>query len=198
MIGLGHRAALERRATRVRILRNLLEDLPFAEGQAATLEVGCGHGHFLATYATAYPRHFCVGIDLISRRVALAQRKLDRSSLTNARVFKAALQECLEALPPHCVFHHVFFLFPDPWPKRRHRKHRLIQPKTLTALRPFMDPKARLYFRTDEQAFFRWSQTCVKCHPQWRQDTKTPWPFEAPSFFQELMDNWHSAIFKPA
>ncbi|MBQ8445047.1 MAG: methyltransferase domain-containing protein, partial [Opitutales bacterium] len=95
--------AMKQRAERIAELRaKLLETLPadvVAGTRGLTLEIGCGHGHFLAAYAQAFPQEFCLGLDLISKRIERANRKRELAGLTNLAFFKAEATERLLALP---------------------------------------------------------------------------------------------------
>lgn len=99
-----------------------------------TWEIGSGHGHFLAAYAHAHPAELCIGIDIIGERVERAQRKRDRASLANLHFIHAEARLFLETLPADATFSRLFILFPDPWPKLRHHKHRIMQPDFLASV----------------------------------------------------------------
>jgi len=107
-----------------------------------TFELGCGHGHWLAAYAAAHPDEFCVGIDLITHRVERSVRKQTLGKLDNVIFLKAEATEFLEALPPAVVLRKIFILYPDPWPKKKHHKHRFIQTSSLD-LSPIAPPPVR-------------------------------------------------------
>ena len=92
------------------------------------------------------------------------------------------------------LFNKVFILFPDPWPKKRHYKKRLIQAAFLSCIARKMDKHGRLFFRTDHEEYFGWAKEIFMQHPDWRINESQDWPFEASSYFQELMDSWQSLI----
>ena len=98
---------------------------------AFTWEVGCGHGHFLAAYAAAHPERCCIGVDIASDRIGRAERKRGRARLGNLHFLQADAGAFLAALPARARLSEVFVLFPDPWPKRRHHKNRVLQPAFL-------------------------------------------------------------------
>ena len=95
------------------------------------LEIGCGNGHFLAAYATAHPDQFCVGIDLRLERIEKALRKRDRAGLGNLHFLRCDALDFLHELPAGACLGDIYMLFPDPWPKKRHHKHRLFKPEFL-------------------------------------------------------------------
>jgi len=153
-------------------------------GRSFTGEIGCGHGHFLTAYAAAHPEELCLGLDLQAERIARAERKCNRAALGNLHFFHAAADDFLEALPAGAAFGKVFILFPDPWPKRRHHKNRLIQPAFLHALAARAGQGSRLYFRTDDRGYFAQAGGIIAAHPAWQLDPGAAWPFETTTVFQ--------------
>ncbi|MDR3227806.1 MAG: tRNA (guanosine(46)-N7)-methyltransferase TrmB [Puniceicoccales bacterium] len=164
------------------------------ENPALTLEIGCGHGHFLAAYSAAFPQKHCIGIDLLTKRIERACRKRDRAHLRNLAFFKAEANEFLDALPATLQFDEYFFLFPDPWPKNRHHKNRLIQTEMLNRLASLAKPAAHLWFRTDHSSYFEWTQALVSQHPRWRILPDAKWPFEHETFFSKLLPDYQTLV----
>ena len=154
---------------------------------AITFELGSGHGHWLAAYAAAHPTEFCVGIDLITHRVARSVRKQTLGKLANLLFLKAEANEFLEALPPAIVLGKVFILYPDPWPKKKHHKNRFINAESLSLLARRATVGTRLHFRTDDADYFAWTQEFLSAHPYWQPVPDVAWPFEQKTFFEERM-----------
>ena len=157
-----------------------------------TLEIGCGHGHFLTACAQAHPgAPFCAGIDIASGRIRRANRKCERAGLAARLAFiRAEASEFLRVLPGHVSLADVFILFPDPWPKRRHHKHRIIRAEILDALAARAAPGARLCFRTDDRDYFAAARATIGGHARWRiagaPGAPAPvWPFEHETVFQQ-------------
>lgn len=160
-----------------------------------TLEVGCGHGHFLTAYAKAHPGEICMGIDLLEDRLARAGRKSRAAGLTNVFWIHAEASLLLQALPPHVrLGPAIFVLFPDPWPKRRHWKHRVIQPAFLSMLAARAEPGTQLCFRTDYAPYFTEASAVVAGHADWQIDPACPWPFEQPTVFQSRAEGYQSLV----
>jgi tRNA (guanine-N7-)-methyltransferase len=173
------------RATNVEKLRTKLSEV-LGERTSFTLEIGCGHGHWLAAYAKANPHEFCLGIDLITGRIAKSLRKQELQSIKNISFLKAEATEVLDALTPVHKTEKVFILYPDPWPKRRHHKNRFLCAENLSRLAKASTADAKLYFRTDDADYYEWTVRELKTHPNWRICEENPWPFETPTFFEEL------------
>jgi len=159
-----------------------------------TLEIGSGHGHFLNAYATAHPERHCLGIDIMSDRVRRGLRKRDRAGLTNLSFLHADAWDLLAVLPARVRLEAVFVLFPDPWPKRRHWKNRILQPAFLTTLAEKSTPAAPLYFRTDYEPYFVEAREVVASHEAWELRPNLPWPFEYTTVFQARAPVYHSLV----
>jgi tRNA (guanine-N7-)-methyltransferase len=187
----GREAFLERRKARIGILRNELERR-FPLPCPLVLEFGCGHGHFLTGYARAHPEQHCLGIDVVSRRIRLAERKRDKAGLERLHFLKAEAREFLEALPEGLLLERVFMLFPDPWPKKRHHKKRMVQADFLAMLAGAATPTATFHFRSDHEDNFLHALATVAASRDWEVDDALPWPFETPSWFQELLPDYAS------
>jgi len=162
-------------------------------GTSFVCEMGCGHGHFLAAYAAAHPDRLCVGLDISGERIGRAVRKRDRAKLSNLHFIQAEARAFLDALPAKVAFSDLFILFPDPWPKRRHHKNRLLQAEFLQVAAKRAGKGARLFFRTDDEPYFRATETLIRNHPDW-QITETPWPFEQVTVFQSRAERHHSLV----
>lgn len=192
------------RAQRVEALhRDFFSRLPnfTAGGPPLTLELGCGHGHYLVAYAAAHPGEYCVGLDLLADRVDRAQRKARRAGVTNLAFVQADAFLFLGALKDHLAgrcaqggeavrpLRRVFVLFSDPWPKRRHWKHRVLRTELLDALLPLAGPDVALHFRTDHGGYFADGMDVVSQHSSWRigqsDEAAAQWPFEHVSVFEE-------------
>jgi tRNA (guanine-N7-)-methyltransferase len=156
-------------------------------------EVGCGHGHFLAAYAAAHPGSICVGVDVVSERIERAMRKRDRARLANLHFLRADARLFLQALPLGPRILDVFILFPDPWPKLRHHKHRVLQPDFLAAVAARCRPGCRLAFRTDFRPYFEDAEKVVRASPHWELQT-VPWPFEFETVFQRRATRHDSLV----
>jgi len=183
---MGKEWAEARRSANVARLRETLTTA-LAGRTGITFELGCGHGHWLAAYAAAYPAEFCVGIDLITHRVERSVRKQTLGRLANVIFLKAEATEFLEALPPPVSLAKIFILYPDPWPKKKHHKNRFISPTNLDLLAARAAAEARLHFRTDNADYFAWTQEHLAAHPRWRIEPDVTWPFEQKTFFEERM-----------
>lgn len=178
---------------RIKELEEALNLLPQVKGPRL-LEVGCGHGHWLASYAEAHPDALSVGIDLKSKRIEKGVGKAEKRGLENLYFWKAEAREFLAATPVKWKWDILCFFFLDPWPKDRHQKKRLIQPAFLDLLAEKSATDARIFFRTDHKPFFDWTREHLERHPRWKIDANAHWIHEHGSYFQNFMESWNSLV----
>ena len=188
-----HARELEKQRIRKEELRAECEDV--LEGVNRILfEAGCGHGHWLTDYAEDTPGQFCIGIDLISLRIRKGLAKRDKRGLKNLHFIKAELGEFLEVLPERVRFDMTVLLFPDPWPKAKHHRRRMVQPDFLSEVAKRTDRGGTFCFRSDDRPYFDWTVEHLQDHPDWEIDPDTQWPYERETYFQSLMDEYFSVI----
>ena len=157
-------------------------------------EVGSGHGHFLTAYAAAHPRDTCVGIDIASERVVRADLKRRRSGLDHLHFVRADADDFLASMPERARFTSIFILFPDPWPKRRHHKNRIMKPQFLAGVAARSAKGARLHFRTDHEPYFREAAAVLLEHADWIQADADTLPFEEPTVFQKRAARYFTLV----
>lgn len=158
------------------------------------LEIGCGHGHWLTDFAANRAEDFFLGIDLIGDRIERASRKAQRAGLGNIAFIKSEASELVELIPETVCVEAVYLLFPDPWPKKRHWKNRLINPDFLEQLAERCLRGCRLYFRTDHEEYLDWALQTLRSADSWRLIDDAKWPFERETVFQAKADSYQSLI----
>jgi tRNA (guanine-N7-)-methyltransferase len=118
-----------------------------------TLEIGFGNGENLIALAAAHPERDFLGIEVHRPGVGRLLLQLKERGLGNARVICHDAVEVLERqLPPHCI-NEILILFPDPWPKKRHHKRRLVQAPVAELLSSRLAPGGVLRLATDWQPY---------------------------------------------
>ncbi len=165
-------------------LRHLLGEL-IPRKASYVWEIGSGHGHFLAAYAKAHPLELCIGIDIASERIGRAERKRDRGRIGNLHFIRAEAEDYLASCPEDSHFETIFILFPDPWPKRRHHKNRVVTSTFLSATAARSRRGAGLFFRTDHEPYFREVASLLARHPDWKLADSPDWPFEEETVFEK-------------
>jgi tRNA (guanine-N7-)-methyltransferase len=124
-------------------------DQIFGRHAPRVLEIGFGMGDSLAAMAEAHPQDDYIGIEVYRPGIGHLLRRLDELGLENVRVIAGDAAEVIKEMIPDATFDAVFILFPDPWPKKRHHKRRLIQPAFVAELARVLKDSARLYMATD-------------------------------------------------
>jgi len=120
-------------------------------GRAAPLvvEIGIGDGTALVVNALAHPECDLVGIEVYRPGLGAALRALEERQLDNVRLVQADARAVLEQDLPVASIDLLLIFFPDPWPKKRHHKRRLVQPAFLELVRERLKPGGRVYLATD-------------------------------------------------
>lgn len=143
------------------------------------LEIGFGGGEHMAAQAARASDVLILGAEPFVNGVASAVRHIDEQNLVNVRLHDGDARELIARLPDG-VIDRVFVLFPDPWPKARHQKRRLIQPDVAAALARVMRPGARLRFASDWADYVNDALATLRGDPTFRwiasraDDWRTP------------------------
>ena len=126
---------------------------------AAPLEVdlGCGDGSFLVEMAQHYPERNFLGVERLLGRVRKVGRRASRLGLENLKVLRLEAKYTAEWLLPRHSVNRLHLLFPDPWPKARHHKRRLVQEPFLAALENILVPGGEFLFKTDHEEYYEWA-----------------------------------------
>ena len=117
------------------------------------LEIGCGMGETTVAIAAAHPENDYLGIEVHSPGVGSLLKQIIARELTNLRVVQHDAVEVLRDMIPHGSLTGIHVYFPDPWPKKRHHKRRLIQPAFVHQLALRLAPDGYLHCATDWQEY---------------------------------------------
>jgi len=140
----------------------------FPRAQPVEVELGSGDGSFLVEYAAQHPEHNFIGVERLLGRIRKMERKGLGSGLRNLLGVRIESSYFLEYLfPPNSATAlHVYF--PDPWPKRKHRRHRLINERFPTLAQQALVPGGMVYLRTDDQNYFEQMMEVFAASPKFR------------------------------
>lgn len=150
-----------------------------------TLEIGFGGGEHLVAQATAHPASRFIGVEPFLNGVASCLRHIEEANAQNIRLHNGDARDVIARLPDASL-DMVFILFPDPWPKARHHKRRLIQAEFLDELARVMKPGAELRFATDWANYANWTLEQVTRHPRflWTAECAADWRSAWPGHVQ--------------
>jgi tRNA (guanine-N7-)-methyltransferase len=142
-------------------------DLAAAFGRVAPviLEIGFGMGRTTAEIAQAHPQNNYLGVEVHTPGVGSLLKEIQGRGLTNIRIIQHDAVEVLTHMLADTVLAGIHIYFPDPWPKTRHRRRRLIQPSFLEELASKLKRGAHLSIVTDHQEYFALIAACVKRSP---------------------------------
>jgi tRNA (guanine-N7-)-methyltransferase len=140
------------------------------------LEIGFGGGEHLAAQAAANPEVGCIGVEPFINGVAKLLATVEARQLGNVRVLVDDARLLLKALPDATIAR-AFVLFPDPWPKLRHHKRRIVNPETVADLARVIRPGGELRLATDDPGYRRWMLATVLAEPRfaWLAERAKDW-----------------------
>jgi tRNA (guanine-N7-)-methyltransferase len=153
------------------------------------LEIGFGGGEHLAEQAERHPDIGFIGCEAFENGVVKLLGEIARRRLANIRIYPDDGRALLTALAPRSVAR-VFILFPDPWPKARHHKRRLIAPATLDRLAEIMTDFAKLRLATDDPDYLGWMLEHATAHPAFR------WTARRPADWRERSADWPATRYE--
>ncbi len=116
------------------------------------LEIGFGGGEHTIGQASANPEVGLIGCEVFYEGLAKCLRQIEDRGLTNIRLWDEDARELMAMLQTGSI-DRCFILFPDPWPKTKHQKRRLIQPSFLDELARLMKPNGHVRFATDVRSY---------------------------------------------
>lgn len=120
------------------------------------LEIGTGNGYFFAHRAETEPTRSLIGIEVKYKPLIQSIRRARRAGAENVRIVRYDAN-CLEDIFGSEEVNHVFIHHPDPWPRKRDWKHRLIQDDFLEILWNVMRPGSFVNFKTDSEDYYDWA-----------------------------------------
>jgi len=139
----------------------ILREEPFNLPKPLELEIGCGKGDFLKEKATLNPDINFLGIDIQGSCLAIAGKKASDAELSNVH-FALLKAELLKEKFPPLTFKNIYLNFSDPWPKARHEKRRLTNPKYLDLYYDLLENGGIITFKSDNVDLFAYSVETFK------------------------------------
>jgi tRNA (guanine-N7-)-methyltransferase len=147
------------------------------------LEIGFGGGEHLAEQAARHPEIGFIGCEVFENGVAKLLGAIAERGLANVRILGDDARPLLAALAANSIGR-VFILFPDPWPKARHHKRRLVAPATLDRLAAIMKDESELRLATDDPSYLAWMLEHLTAHPafSWMARRAVDWRERRPDW----------------
>ena len=142
-----------------------------------TLEIGFGDGESLAAMAAAAPERHFIGLEVHRPGVGHLLLALEQRELTNVRVLRADATTLLETGLPSACLDAVQLFFPDPWPKKRHHKRRIVQPGLIAAVARVLRPGGIFHLATDWTPYADWMLAMLDGAPELFENSAGPGQF---------------------
>lgn len=136
------------------------------------LEIGFGNGDTLTTLAQTNPEKNFIGIDVHKPGVGALLLKLEKFQLTNVKVFCTDAIEVIQSIPDESL-ESVYLLFPDPWPKRRHHKRRIVQPLFVELIQKKLAVGGKFHLATDWEDYAYQMSDIVSQNPHLKLSLST-------------------------
>jgi tRNA (guanine-N7-)-methyltransferase len=141
------------------------------------IEIGFGNGDALLELASAHPEWDFLGIEVHPPGVGSLLQGLDRRGLRNVRVVREDATAVLEARLPAASVGQVNLWFPDPWPKTRHHKRRIVQPRFVAEVARILESGGRFHLATDWADYARHMLEVLEAEPR-LENAAGPWHYQ--------------------
>jgi len=155
----------------------------FPLAQPLEVELGCGDASFLVNYARRHPDRNFIGVERLLGRLRKLDRKGRHLAPANLRGVQIESSYFLKYLLPHGSASALHIYFPDPWPKKRHRKKRLINEAFPQLAQASLAPAGVVYLRTDDADYFEQMTAVFSASRGFRQ-------IETPSDLAEILTDF--------
>ncbi|NKB49212.1 MAG: tRNA (guanosine(46)-N7)-methyltransferase TrmB [Alphaproteobacteria bacterium] len=153
------------------------------------LEIGFGYGEHLIWQAQNHRDIGIIGAEPFLNGVARLVSYIAEGEVDNVRIVPDDVRPVLDRLPAASLGR-VFILFPDPWPKLRHRKRRLVSAETLDQLARVMSDGAELRLATDDADYAAWMLRLGLAHREFE------WTARRPDDWRQRPDDWPSTRYE--
>jgi len=190
----GRRRGKKLRPGRERLMEDVLPRISIKPGTPVTeqfppdirelwMEIGFGGGEHLAAQAQAHPDVGIIGCEPFLNGVAKLLSLLDENKSQNVRIYADDARDIFPDVADGAL-DRAFILFPDPWPKAKHHKRRLIQTPLLDDLARMLKDGGEFRFASDHMGYVRWVLSFALKHPDFE------WMAEGPSDWRDPPDDW--------
>ena len=138
----------------------------FARPAPLVLDIGFGDGEALAEMAAAHPERNYLGVEVYRAGTGRLLRRIEADGITNLRVLLADASELLHQGVPTASLAGLQLFFPDPWPKKRHHKRRIVQAPWLAMVADRLQPGGFLHMATDWAEYAEWMRALSETEPR--------------------------------
>ncbi len=160
-----------------------VSDKNFLNQDNLCLEIGFGFGDFTFEFAKKNPHINLIACETHINGIVNLLAKLNQESIANIRIFKSDVRILLKDLEDK-IFDQINILFPDPWPKSKHYKRRLINADFLNILSKKIKKTGKLIIATDHESYKEWIMNLMISHDNFI------WSANTPKDWEEFPDDW--------
>lgn len=166
----------------------------FGHGKACEVDLGCGDGGFLLAMAEHYPERLFLGVERLLGRIRKVCAESERRGLENVRGLRVESRYFLEWMAQPGSISRLHYLFPDPWPKEKHHKNRLVQDSFVPVMHKALSPGGEFLFKTDHEEYYVWVCERFDRSPLFR---RVEWdePFYPKTDFQQLWESQGKSVY---
>ncbi len=132
-----------------------IEHFNEVESTKIALEIGAGFGQTVAHLAKNNPQTQFIACEVFIDGVSAICSKIEENALQNVRIYKNDARILLESMPNDSL-ESVYLLFPDPWPKKKHHKRRIMTDEFLAEIKRTLKPEGKLWIATDDASYQEW------------------------------------------
>jgi tRNA (guanine-N7-)-methyltransferase len=150
----------------------------FGNDHPVILEIGSGKGRFLIGSATERPDRNFIGIEKSLHYHRVVRERVKKRSLTNVRLINHDAFLVMRDMLPDASIAEVHIYFPDPWPRKRHQKRRIIRAEALAEMRRILVPGGMGIYVTDHREYFDLAAPVIA--EFFPSETRIPAPEDAP------------------
>jgi tRNA (guanine-N7-)-methyltransferase len=161
-----------------------LLDFPtiFGNSRPLALEIGCGTGHFVLEQALRQPDMNFLAIDIYNKGCLKTCAKIDEAGVQNVRVMRVEARWLLDkGLQPETLSA-IYINCPDPWPKKRHRRRRLVNRDFLVVMAHYLVPEGDFFFSTDFDDYAADVAEQIRDLTGYRNMLRTDWAHSLPDY----------------
>jgi tRNA (guanine-N7-)-methyltransferase len=162
----------------------------FGRRKPCIVDIGFGDGDALISAAANHSDIDYLGVEVHEPGIGHLLLQLERAGLGNVRVIQRDIVEVAACMLPRCAFAAVNLFFPDPWPKKRHHKRRLVQPEFAASIVDLLEPGGLFHIATDWENYAE-QVTCVLAAVDRFEELRPddllgdPLAFRAPTKFEQ-------------
>lgn len=172
-------------------------DAVFGRRAPRTLEIGFGDGELLCEMARAAPKRDFIGVEVHEPGIGHCLLLIERLGLTNVRLVRHDAVEVLREQVPPAALDTVNLFFPDPWPKKRHHKRRIVQPEFLRLVASRLKPGGLFHVATDWAPYGEHIAAVAGAEPAFEQPPMAP-PGRPRTRFERRGERLGHAVYEQA